>query len=43
MNPNQHSIGVIIGKKHNLTEEDNVKEKVNIIHLRILNFFSSHH
>jgi len=28
MNPNQHFIGVIIGKKHNLAEKDNVKEKV---------------
>jgi len=40
MDPNQHSLGIIIGKKHNLAEKDNVKEKVSIIHLRILNFFS---
>jgi hypothetical protein len=25
MDPNQHSPGIIIGKKHNLAEKDNVK------------------
>jgi hypothetical protein len=25
MDPNQHSLGIIIGKKHNLAEKDNVK------------------